>query len=279
MVFYDAVTVEYIYGGVRGFTLSSYVEGYPLDDGRWFICHSIVENPYEPLAFEESEAVCVYLLLYPQRDSISVKIGNAGLSSCVSRMFQQAPPLAIVSDIIVPEIEVLKTVSSREDVDKAIVEKLRKYLYRSKRRMTVKWRVDPKTIIDSWTYLVKVPQDSHLVVENLLTVGLELASVTSKHLIGMGFKPLLPKPGITWFTTIEALSNEDITLMGNAKYIGRKLLERVCNKRGRVYLRQLPNGLFHVMLDNVPTIYGNQRIEGLVAFNDIKVLDFKVIST
>lgn len=261
------MSLESIIGGVRDLSITPSIDGHLLDDYTTVVCEEASESSYTPIPLTEGSVFCSYLLLYPLPDRILVKIGSSDRDSCVTRMFQQAPVVAVVSELVYG----LSTLGDRERFDEMIAKELKRQLRGG--GVTVATRISSENVVRAWKHVVTTSLD----LDNVLNPGFELAATTSRTLrdvlrdVG---QTLLPSPGYAWFTSIGALGEHDMGVI--REYAYRKLdARRVCDGRRRLKIRHLPNGLFHVFIEGERNLRG-EPLGRLLTYNDLGRLKLKV---
>lgn len=265
IITYGEVPLETIMGGVRGFSATPSIDGRPLDDYVIVGCEGLEESPYTPVSLAKGDVFCSYILLYPSFSTIWVKVGSADRSSCVARMFQQAPVVAIVSDLVVAR----KHLSDREELDREIGKKLGKLALKEEGKIRVRTMMSSGDVVKVWKHVVR----AGVSIDNVLNLGFKLAIEASRMLKGFG-QTLLPKPGYAWFTTLELLGKHDIGILRAHGHV--KLKAWICSGKQILKIRHLPNGLFHVLLEGRENLYG-RPVSGLLTFNDLKRLKLKIV--
>jgi hypothetical protein len=260
------MSLESIIGGVRNLSITPSIDGHLLDDYTTVVCEEASESSYTPIPLTEGSVFCSYLLLYPLPDRISVKIGSSDRDSCVTRMFQQAPVVAVVSELVYG----LSTLNDREELDKKVARKLRRWLKgEGVKGVTVVTRVGSKVVVRAWKHVVKTDLD----LDRMLNLGFKLA-VTASHTLRDVGQTLLPSPGYAWFTSIGALGEHDREVI--REYAYRRLnAKRLCDGRRRLKIRHLPNGLFHVFIEGERNLYG-KPLGRLLTYNDLRRLKLRV---
>jgi len=256
-------------GGVRDLSITPSIDGHLLDDYTTVACEEAGENSYTPIPLMEGSAFCSYLLLYPLPDRILVKIGNSDKDNCVARMFQQAPVVAVVSELVYGLI----TLNDREEVDRRVARKLRRLLKEEGvKGVTVVTRVGSGDVVRAWKYVVKTDLD----LDHVLNLGFKLATMASHILRGAG-QTLLPSPGYAWFTSIGALGEHDMGVIRGYAY--RRLnAKSVCDGKRRLKIRHIPNGLFHVFIEGERNLRG-EPLGRLLTYNDLKRLKLRVVES
>ena len=250
-------------GGVRDLSITPSIDGHLLDDYTTVVCEEASESSYTPISLTEGSVFCSYLLLYPLLDGILVKIGNSDKDNCVTRMFQQAPVVAVVSELVYG----LSTLNDREELDKRVAEELRRRL--KGEGVTVVTRVDSKDVVRAWKHVVT----TGLNLDYMLNLGFKLAAIASRTLRDVS-QTLLPSPGYAWFTSIGALGEHDVGVIRGYAY--RRLdAKRVCDGRRRLKIRHLPNGLLHVFIEGERNLRG-EPLGRLLTYNDLRRLKLKV---
>ena len=250
-------------GGVRDLSITPSIDGHLLDDYTTVVCEEAGESSYTPILLTEGSVFCSYLLLYPLPDGILVKIGNSDRDSCVTRMFQQAPVVAVVSELVYG----LSTLNDREELDKRVAGELGRQLKGA--GVTVVTRVSSEVVVKAWKHVVT----TGLNLDYMLNLGFKLATIASYILRDVG-QTLLPSPGYAWFTSIGALGEQDMEVIRGHAY--RRLnAERVCNGKRRLKIRHLPNGLFHVFIEGERNLRG-EPLGRLLTYNDLRRLKLKV---
>jgi hypothetical protein len=180
-------------------------------------------------------------------------------------MFQQAPVVGIVAEVVVVE----RQLRDREELDRAVVQALTSH-HRS-RSLKITTKISRDDAIASWRFVVQ--RAASMRIERLVNQGLELASEASRTLLKFG-GVLLPSPGYCWFSPLGALDEGDKELLGARRDIGAVWGDKTY--RGRLRLRHLPNGLFHVVLLDARGLDW-RAVEGLLTFNDLKGVRLEVI--
>ena len=251
-------------GGVRDLSITPSIDGYLLDDYTTVVCEEAGESSYTPIPLTEGSVFCSYLLLYPLPDRILVKIGNSDKDNCVARMFQQAPVVAVVSELVYG----LSTLGDREGSDEMVAEELKRQLRRG--GVTVATRISSENVVRAWKHVVTTSLD----LDNVLNLGFKLAATASRTLRNVG-QTLLPSSGYAWFTSIGALGEHDMGVI--REYAYRKLdARRVCDGKRRLKIRHLPNGLFHVFIEGERNLYG-KPLGKLLTYNDLRRLKLGVV--
>jgi hypothetical protein len=273
IVSYGRVSMEFIAGGVEDFTMVPELGGVPLDTYVTAQCEGSEEERYTPTPSGEGDVVCSYLLLYPTRGGLTVKVGNSGLSNCVARMFQQAPVVGVVAEVV----RVDRQLRDREELDRAVVQALKalasRHRSKSLKIAAITTKINRDVAIASWRFVVQ--RAASVSIEKLVDQGLELASEVSRTLSGFG-EVLLPSPGYCWFSPLGALNERDKELLRTCCDIGSVWGDNTY--RGKLRLRHLPNGLFHVvLLEHVQKGLDGRAVEGLLTFNDLKSARLEVI--
>jgi hypothetical protein len=261
------MSLESIIGGVRDLSITPSIDGHLLDDYTTVVCEEAGESSYTPIPLTEGSVFCSYLLLYPLSDRILVKIGSSDRDSCVARMFQQAPVVAVVSELVYG----LSTLRDREGSDVMVAEELKRQLRGG--GVTVATRISSENVVRAWKHVVTTSLD----LDNVLNPGFKLAVTASRTLrdvlrdVG---QTLLPSPGYAWFTSIGALGEHDREVI--REYAYKKLdARRVCDGRRRLKIRHLPNGLFHVFIEGERNLRG-EPLGRLLTYNDLRRLKLKV---
>ena len=267
-IIYDGISLESIMGGVRGLSITPSIDGHLLDDYTTVVCEEAGESSYTPIPLTEGSVFCSYLLFYPLPDRILVKIGNSDKDNCVARMFQQAPVVAVVSELVYGLI----TLNDREELDKRVARELRRWLKEEGvKGVTVVTRVGSKVMVRAWKYVLRTGLDLDL--DHVLNLGFKLAATASRTLRDVG-QTLLPSPGYAWFTSIGALGEHDMGVI--REYAYRKLdTRRVCDGKWELKIRHLPNGLFYVLIERERNLYG-KPLGRLLTYNDLRRLKLKV---
>ena len=250
-------------GGVRDLSITPSIDGHLLDDYTIVVCEEAGESSYTPIPLTEGSVFCSYLLLYPLPDGILVKIGNSDKDNCVARMFQQAPVVAIVSELVYG----LSTLNDMEKLDKRVVGELRRQLKEA--GVTVVAKISSENVVRAWKHVVTTSLD----LDNVLNLGFKLAAIASRTLRNVG-QTLLPSPGCAWFTSIGALGEQD---MGVIRWYAYKKLDarRICNGKRRLKIRHIPNGLFHVFIEGERNLRG-EPLGRLLTYNDLRRLKLRV---
>lgn len=130
-----------IQGGHVSFSMVPFVGPFSVpSDGSWMrvkVARIFKDEP--PDDFEENDIVCLYMLYYGDD---YMKVGTSRLESAVSRMFSQAPLVAIVVAVIQPD-----TVLPLEYLERAIIDKLKSpILKRSKPELS--------RIVSTWNSVI-----------------------------------------------------------------------------------------------------------------------------
>jgi hypothetical protein len=251
-------------GGVRGLSITPSIDGHLLDDYTTVVCEEAGESSYTPIPLTEGSVFCSYLLLSPLSDRILVKIGNSDKDNCVARMFQQAPVVAIVSELVYGLI----TLNEREELDKRVAGELRRQLKGA--GVTVVTRIGSEDVVRAWKHVITTGLD----LDHVLNLGFKLATIASHILRGAG-QTLLPSPGYAWFTSIGALGEHDMGVIRGYAY--RRLnAKSVCDGKRRLKIRHIPNGLFHVFIEGERNLRG-EPLGRLLTYNDLKRLKLRVV--
>jgi hypothetical protein len=262
-IIYDGISLESIMGGVRGLSITPSINGHLLDDYTTVVCEEAGESSYTPIPLTEGSVFCSYLLLYPLPDRILVKIGSSDKDNCVARMFQQAPVVAVVSELVYG----LSTLGDREGSDEMVAEELKRRLRGGE--VTVVTRISSEDVVRAWKHVVSTSLD----LDNVLNLGFKLAATASRTLRNVG-QTLLPSPGYAWFTSIGALGEHDMGVI--REYAYRRLnAKRVCDGKRRLKIRHLPNGLFHVFIEGERNLRG-EPLGRLLTYNDLRRLKLRV---
>jgi hypothetical protein len=257
------MSLESIIGGVRDLSITPSIDGHLLDDYTIVVCEEAGESSYTPIPLTEGSVFCSYLLLYPLPDRTLVKIGNSDKDNCVARMFQQAPVVAIVSELVYG----LSTLRDREGSDVMVAEELKRRLRGG--GVTVATRISSENVVRAWKHVVTTSLD----LDNVLNPGFKLAATASRTLRNLG-QTLLPSPGYAWFTSIGALGEHDREVI--REYAYRRLnAKRICDGRRRLKIRHIPNGLFHVFIEGERNLYG-KPLGRLLTYNDLRRLKLRV---
>jgi hypothetical protein len=254
-------------GGVRDLSITPSIDGHLLDDYTIVVCEEAGKSSYTPIPLTEGSVFCSYLLLYSLPDRILVKIGSSDKDNCVARMFQQAPVVAIVSELVYG----LSTLRDRERFDEVVAKELKRQLRGG--GVTVATRISSKDVVRAWKHVVTTSLD----LDNVLNLGFELAATASHTLrdvlrdVG---QTLLPSPGYAWFTSIGALGEHDREVI--REYAYKKLdARRICDGKRRLKIRHIPNGLFHVLIEGERNLYG-KPLDRLLTYNDLRRLKLRV---
>jgi hypothetical protein len=257
------MSLESIIGGVRDLSITPSIDGHLLDDYTTVVCEEAGESSYTPIPLTEGSVFCSYLLLYPLPDRILVKIGNSDKDNCVARMFQQAPVVAVVSELVYG----LSTLGDREGSDEMVAKELKRQLRGG--GVTVATRISSENVVRAWKHVVTTSLD----LDNVLNLGFKLAAIASRTLRNVG-QTLLPSPGYAWFTSIGALGEHDREVI--REYAYKKLdARRICDGRRRLKIRHLPNGLLHVFIEGERNLYG-KPLDRLLTYNDLRRLKLRV---
>jgi len=250
-------------GGVGDLSITPSIDGHLLDDYTIVVCEEAGKSSYTPIPLTEGSVFCSYLLLYPLPHGILVKIGNSDKDNCVTRMFQQAPVVAIVSELVYG----LSTLNDMEELDKRVVGELRRQLKGA--GVTVVARIGGEDVVRAWKHVVATSLD----LDSVLNLGFKLAAIASRTLRNVG-QTLLPSPGYAWFTSIGALGERDMGVIRGYAY--KKLdARRICDGRRRLKIRHLPNGLLHVFIEGERNLRG-EPLGRLLTYNDLRRLKLKV---
>jgi len=273
VIAYDSVNLGYLAEGYRGFHIVPTIEGFYMIEPIECRCEGLVEK--EASAASSSipigTSVCSYMLLYPFKKWVIAKIGNSWPNTCISRMYRQAPPIAIVSDVLYTE----RFLDRREVLDLEIRKNLGDMVEIDGIEFKPVTFMRGKSVVSSWKYIVK----SKLELESILKGGLKLAEIISKILDNLDLgHTLLPSPGYMWFTTFENLSEDDVKIVEKHNYVkqSKDLVISLCTKGGKVKIRHMPNGLFHIMLKERRNVLG-EPVSFLLTYSDVSKLKLRVI--
>jgi hypothetical protein len=265
-IFYRKISLEFIAGGTTTFTIIPEIAGMSLNK---YISLRVIGTDnissrkyvdYSKIFGKRGNIICFYVLLYPSEDKLIAKIGNSKYENCVVRMYQQAPIIAIVAEIIVLE----KEIKNIESLDKKLALELsRKFGHKN---IKVISKISKEIVLNSWKFIMKSKSDG--IIDELLEQGFELAYEISNSLSKLG-QAILPSPGYAWFSSLGALSKQDMELLKTLRYLD------YWQSYKYIKLRHLPNGLFHLVLPAKGL--DGRAIESLITYNDFKNLCFEVI--